>query len=111
MKPTRTISSYILLIGLLGLAIVGGILAYQIYSAAVKTQTTAEQKEAIKSIDGAIKQTVVDNLQERKVYTVDEMDDSLLTNNVEETMEVATATAVPTRAVTESATATNSGQL
>jgi len=104
MKPTRTISSYILLIGLLGLAIVGGILAYQIYAASVKTQTTAEQKEAIKSIDGIIKQTVIDDLARREVYTESEMDGYLVTSSVLETAEVTPeATSAGTTTETEEA--------
>jgi hypothetical protein len=73
MKPTRTISSYVLLIGVLGLSIVGGVLAFQIYSAAVKNQTTTEQTIAIKPIDGSIDQKVIDNLSKRTVYTEAEM--------------------------------------
>lgn len=65
MKPKKTISIYVLLIGVMGLSIVGGILAFQIFSAATKTQLTTEQRAAIKPIDGTISQKVVDNLTQR----------------------------------------------
>ena len=65
MRPRKTFSIYVLLIGVMGLSIVGGILAFQIFSAATKTQLTAEQTEIIKPIDGTINQTVIDNLEKR----------------------------------------------
>jgi len=73
MKATRTLSSYILLVGVMGLSIVGGVVAYQIYSASTKSQTTTQQAKAIKSLDGAINQTIIDNLEKRTVYTDAEM--------------------------------------
>ncbi len=73
MKPTRTLSSYVLLVGVLGLSIVGGVVAYQIYAAAIKTQTTPEQTVAIKPLDGIINQTTLDGLKKRKVYSDSEM--------------------------------------
>jgi hypothetical protein len=69
MKPTRKLSSYVLLAGVMGLSIVGGVVAYQIYSAAVKTQTTKEQAIAIKPLDGVINQSTLDGLRKRTVYS------------------------------------------
>ena len=69
MKPVRKISSYVLLVGVMGLSIVGGIVSYQLYSAFVKTQTTEEQKITIKPIDGVINQTTIDSLKKRTVYS------------------------------------------
>ena len=69
MKPVRKLSSYVLLIGILGLSMVGGVVAYQIYSASVKSQTTTEQATAIKPLDGVINETTVDNLKARNVYS------------------------------------------
>jgi hypothetical protein len=69
MKPVRTVSSYILLVGLMGLSIVGGIVAYQIYSASIKNQTTPEQATSIKPLDGVIDQSTVDSLKKRTVYS------------------------------------------
>lgn len=89
MKPTRTVSSYVLLVGMMGLSIVGGILAYQIYSASTKSQTTTEQKEAIKSIDGSIDAKIIENMQKRVVFSEVQMDNSLR--------------AVPTPEITEAA--------
>ena len=73
MKPRKTLSIYVLLIGVMGLSIVGGVLAFQIFSASVKSQLTAAQKEAVKPIDGTIVQTVVDNLVKRDVITEAEL--------------------------------------
>jgi hypothetical protein len=69
MKPTRTLSSYVLLVGVLGLSIVGGIVAYQIYATSIKSQTTTEQAVAIKPLDGVINQSTIDSLKNRAVYT------------------------------------------
>lgn len=74
MKTTRTLSSYVLLVGVMGLSIVGGVVAYQIYSASVKSQATPEQVTATKPIDGAINKTTVDSLRGRTVYNNNEMD-------------------------------------
>ena len=69
MKPRKTLSMYILLVGVMGLSIVGGILAFQIFSAATKNQATPEQTAAIKPIDGSISKDAVDNLIKRIVIT------------------------------------------
>jgi flagellar basal body-associated protein FliL len=69
MKPKKTLSMYILLVGVMGLSIVGGILAFQIFSAATKSQATPEQTAAIKPIDGSISKEAVDNLTKRIVIT------------------------------------------
>lgn len=73
MKPIRTLSSYVLLSGVMGLSIVGGVVAYQVYSVAVKNRTTTEQKTAIKPLDGVINQSTIDSLHKRTVYTDLEM--------------------------------------
>lgn len=98
MKPVRTISSYVLLVGVMGLSIVGGVVAYQIYAASVKTQTTPAQATAIKPLDGTINQTTVDNLQKRTVYSDSEMGFSLRATPTPEasiTPEVITPTPSP----------------
>jgi len=73
MKPKKTFSVYVLLIGVMGLSIVGGILAFQIFSATTKTQLTPEQAAAIKPIDGKINQTVINNLEKRTQVSEDEI--------------------------------------
>lgn len=73
MKPRKTLSVYVLLVGVMGLSIVGGILAFQIFSASIKSQLTAEEIAAVKPIDGTINQTVIDNLEGRKVITESEL--------------------------------------
>ena len=78
----------------MGLSIVGGVVAYQIYSAAVKTQATPEQTEAIKPLDGVINQATVDSLKKRTVYSEAQM--SILLNatptleNIEATVAATT---------------------
>lgn len=74
MKPTRTLSSYLLLSGVMGLSIVGGVVAYQVYSAVVTNRTTTEQQTVIKPLDGAINQSAIDSLNKRKVYSDEQMD-------------------------------------
>ncbi|OGD72785.1 hypothetical protein A3K29_01400 [Candidatus Collierbacteria bacterium RIFOXYB2_FULL_46_14] len=58
----------------MGLSIVGGILAFQIFSAATKTQLTPEQIEIIKPIDGTVNEKVINNLDKRTFVTQAEID-------------------------------------
>ncbi|PJB47907.1 hypothetical protein CO104_02570 [Candidatus Collierbacteria bacterium CG_4_9_14_3_um_filter_43_16] len=58
----------------MGLSIVGGILAFQIFSASTKTQLTQEQIEIIKPIDGTIDETVIKNLDQRTLVTEADID-------------------------------------
>jgi hypothetical protein len=106
MKPTRTISSYLLLVGVMGLSIVGGIVAYQIYAAAVKSQTTVEQKEAIKPLDGVLNQKTIEGLQKRTVYTDGEMGLILATTPTPELTPELTITPTITTAPTPTVTPT-----
>lgn len=73
MKPKRTISAYILLVGILGLSVVGGILAYGIYSSLVKTQVTSEQTALIKPLDGEINTSLLNSMQTRRKFTSTEL--------------------------------------
>ena len=73
MKPRRTISGYILLVGIMTLSIVGGVIAFQIYSALTKTQVSTQQSLLIKSLDGSIDTKVFQNLKERIVFTSSEL--------------------------------------
>lgn len=113
MKATRTLSSYLLLVGVMGLSIVGGVVAYQIYSASVKTQATPEQLTATKPIDGVINKTTVDSLRERTVYNSYEMDSLVFappTPEATESSETVTPTPLITtapEAAPESTTAAN----
>lgn len=99
MKPRKTLSIYVLLVGVMGLSIVGGVLAFQVFSAATKNQATPEQAAAIKPIDGSISKDVIDNLSKRIVIT----DNNLAT--------IETLAAIPTTTPisTGSAVATGSG--
>ena len=53
----------------MGLSIVGGVLAFQIFSAATKSQATPQQTMATKPVDGNINKEVVDNLIQRTVIS------------------------------------------
>ncbi len=100
MRPRKTFSVYVLLIGVMGLSIVGGILAFQVFSAATKTQLTPEQVEIIKPIDGTINQSVIDNLEKRTPISDDEISKLEMT-------PILTPTPTPTPAeATESAQTT-----
>jgi len=73
MKPTKTISAYILLAGILGLSIVGAVLIFGVFSALVKTQITGEQAELIKPLNGEIETSLLDDLEKRRRFTEAEM--------------------------------------
>ena len=66
------------MVGIMGLSIVGGLLAYQIYSAAVKTQVTPEQVVAIKPIDGSINEAIIESLRKRTIYTEEQIQQFLM---------------------------------
>lgn len=68
MKTKRAVSSYVLLAGLAGLAIVAGIFIFQVYLSRTRSQLTSEQTGLIKPIDGTIDEKVIENLNSRKVY-------------------------------------------
>jgi len=107
MKPTRTLSSYVLLVGVLGLSIVGGVVIYQIYAAAVNNQTTPEQTIAIKPLDGVINQTTLDSLEKRKVYSDSEMNLIINTPIALPTPETITASPSAALIATQEATQNN----
>lgn len=69
MKPKRARSSYILLVGMTSLLVVGSWLAYQIYASLTGTQITAKQQVAIAPLDGVISTTDLDNLRSRRKFT------------------------------------------
>ena len=69
MKPKRTRSSYILLVGMMSLLVVGSWLAYQIYASFTKTQITEKQQAAIIPLDGAISPANLENLRQRRKFT------------------------------------------
>lgn len=69
MKTKRSVSSYVLLTGLTGLAIVAGIFVFQIFVSATKSQLTTEQMTLIKPIDGSIDEKVIEELRKRRVFS------------------------------------------
>ena len=73
MKTERTTSSYVLMIGVLSLLIVGSFVAYQVYAAMIKSQITAKQEKAIRSLDGKIGEEVIDELGGRRQFGITEL--------------------------------------
>lgn len=73
MKPRKSLSVYVLLVGILGLLIAAGFFTFQIVDEATKSQVPAEQRELVKPVDGAIEQRVIDNLQTRKIFSKEEI--------------------------------------
>ncbi len=73
MKPRKTASIYVLLVGVLGLLIVGGIFAFQVVDEATKSQIPAAQVELVKPLDGKISEEVVENLSARKIFSREEI--------------------------------------
>ncbi len=74
MKPKRTLSGYMLLVGMMGLSIVGGALIFGIYSALVKTQVTSETKEVIKPLEGEINVDLLNKLNNRRQFSSSELE-------------------------------------
>lgn len=89
----------------MGLSIVGGVVAYQIYSAAVKNQATPEQITAVKPLDGEINQKTIDGLKKRTVYTDSQIGALLaVTPTIAETSTLTpSASPTPSPVATESA--------
>ena len=73
MKPRKSLSIYVLLVGVLGLLIVAGIFAFQIIDEATKSQIPTSQREAVKPIDGQIENRTIESLQKRKTFSKDEI--------------------------------------
>lgn len=73
MKPRKSLSIYVLLVGILGLLIVAGFFTFQIVDEATKSQVPAQQRELVKPIDGAIEQRAIDNLQKRRTFSREEI--------------------------------------
>ncbi len=93
MKPKKTLSVYVLLMGIMGLSIVGGILAFQIFSVSTKTQLTEKQLGVIKPIDGTISQSTIDSLEKRTRITDDDINTaSNIPVSVTPTTEIPTPT-------------------
>lgn len=74
MKPKKTISANILMVGLTTLLMVGSFVLFQIYSALTKSQISELQEKAIKPLDGRIKEETTQNLVERRWFNRQELD-------------------------------------
>ena len=68
MKTRRARSSYILLLGMMSLLVVGAWLAYQVYAALTASQISERQKESIVPLDGVITQEALENLAARRKF-------------------------------------------
>ncbi|MBU1071164.1 hypothetical protein KKG65_01995 [Patescibacteria group bacterium] len=79
-KPSKTISMYVLMVGVMTLLVVGSLVMFQIYSALTKSQITAVQQKAIKPLDGNIKNEVVTNLVGRRWFNRLELDNPIVIN-------------------------------
>ncbi len=73
MKPRKSLSVYVLLVGILGLLIVAGFFAFQVIDEATKSQVPSEQRDMVKPIDGVIEQRVADNLRTRRTFSKEEI--------------------------------------
>ena len=73
MKPRKTISIYVLLVGVMALLIAGGILSFQLIDEATKNQLSSKQRELVKPLDGKIEIEVIENLTKRKVFSREEL--------------------------------------
>ncbi|MEK7064140.1 MAG: hypothetical protein AAB973_00835 [Patescibacteria group bacterium] len=80
MKPKRARSSYILLLGMMSLLVVGAWLVYQVYAALTASQITERQGESIVPLDGTITQDALENLAGRRKFR--EADFSRLVFNI-----------------------------
>ncbi len=73
MKPRKSISIYVLLVGVMGLLIVGGIFSFQIIDEATKNQLPASQRELVKALDGKIENEILEDLKQRRVFSREEL--------------------------------------
>ncbi len=73
MKPRKTVSVYVLLVGVLSLLIVGGFFAFQLIDEATKNQLSVRQRELVKPLDGKIEENVIENLSKRRIYSKEEI--------------------------------------
>jgi hypothetical protein len=96
MKPKKTLSAYVLIIGIMTLLAVGSLLSFQIYSALTKSQISQLQQKAIKPLDGNIREEVIKNLVGRRWFNRTEIDRPLVVVDYQ---------------VADSPTATESGQV
>lgn len=74
----------------MGLSIVGGMVAYQVFSASTKSQITEQQTNAIKPLDGVINQSIIDSLKLRTVYTKEQLDQLFVITPTPEATNTAT---------------------
>lgn len=72
-RPRRSLSSYILLAGVLALIIVGALVTFQVVSGLTRSQITERQKMNTAPLDGAIEPTAISNLSIRRKFSETEL--------------------------------------
>lgn len=99
MKPRKSISIYVLLVGVMGLLIVGGIFSFQIVDESTKNQLPTSQRELVKPLDGKIENETLENLKQRRVFSREELIN----------LPSATPTTVPILVTPEASSSSQSG--
>ena len=79
MKPKKTLSAYVLLVGILTLSIVGGALVFLIVASNSKTQLPKEQTDLTKPIEGTLDKTILDNLNKRRTFSMSDLEKQIVT--------------------------------
>lgn len=86
MKIKRSNSSYLLIVGIIGLMIGGSWLVYSVFSATFKSQVEERQAKNILPLNGSLNKEVISNLKTRRVFTSDELS-GIESVNYEEVVE------------------------
>ncbi len=94
MKPKRTSSSYLLLLGLMSLLTIGAWLSYQVYTALTKSQISEKQRVAILPLSGVISEEALNNLSGRRKFSEAELANLVL--NISSSPSTASAENVAT---------------
>jgi cytoskeletal protein RodZ len=111
MKTRKTLSVYVLLVGVMGLLIVGGVVVFQVFSEATKSQLTKEQKDAVKPLDGQIDSTIILNLSKRDIYSTDELTTEISPSTPPSLAKTATRSSEPKTATISAQTASQSADI
>ena len=80
MKIKRSNSSYLLIVGIIGLMIGGSWLVYSIFSATFKSQIEERQAKNILPIGGNLNTEVAFNLKTRRSFSVEELSEIVSLN-------------------------------
>lgn len=92
-KPKRLLSSYILIIGVMSLTIVGSFVAFTVFKGLTKSQISERQALNIAPLDGVIEKEAIDNLTSRRSFS--EADFSKLVFNSISVVPASSSAATP----------------